>query len=524
MLLTRALALSVLGSATSVGLALLLVAPVAAADAAGDSALVLEEGIDVGSISRLDLDAVRLIIDQSDDVSAPVPARIRELSLEESVKTSLEQNLGLQIIELSEAQSQEAIRESKAKFHPSLEVGGAAKGTKINHDFRADESTDTQNAQALIRQEMPTGGRVGLGVGYQREFSDLFNDVVGDPTPGVNLQSEVEIAGLGIEISQPLLRGGRTYVARRSILDAEYDNEISRAELSAEILHVTADTKAAYYQVVRALRQIEVIQAALERDQQLVDASTALYDAGRVSKVDVLSADISQASNRARLASARADLELARNRLRQVIGLPITVQVDVTDRTIPFRPIHIQLQRWIRLALDRRPEMMKVQSQIEKADLTLRVTKNAALPSLDVQGAFQPGFDWASYAWNAGVMFQIPLGNVGPRSQVRQAEIQTHKMKRELAQQRRLIDLEVREVEIRLRENIERIKMLTAQVESARSKGEIARGRFEMGLSNNLDITNADEDLVRAESQLLEALVDYATNIAQLEARIGGPI
>jgi outer membrane protein TolC len=143
---------------------------------------------------------------------------------------------------------------------------------------------------------------------------------------------------------------------------------------------------------------------------------------------------------------------------------------------------------------------------------------------LDVEGGFQPGFDWASYNWNAGLQFQIPLGNVGPRSQVKRAAIETHKVKRELVRQRRAIDLEVREVEIRLRENVERIKLLTSQVQTARSKGELARGRFEMGLANNQDITNADEGLVRAESQLLEAVVDYATNLARLEARIGGPL
>ena len=61
-------------------------------------------------------------------------------------------------------------------------------------------------------------------------------------------------------------------------------------------------------------------------------------------------------------------------------------------------------------------------------------------------------------------------------------------------------------------------------VASARQKREIARGRFELGLANNLDITNADEELIRAESLLLTALVDHATNVARLEASIGGSL
>ncbi len=69
-----------------------------------------------------------------------------------------------------------------------------------------------------------------------------------------------------------------------------------------------------------------------------------------------------------------------------------------------------------------------------------------------------------------------------------------------------------------------RVENLTAAVTSAREKREIARGRFEMGLANNLDITNADQELIRAETLLLEALVDYATNIALLESRVGGAL
>ena len=90
--------------------------------------------------------------------------------------------------------------------------------------------------------------------------------------------------------------------------------------------------------------------------------------------------------------------------------------------------------------------------------------------------------------------------------------------------QKREIELDVRAVEIRLREGIDRLKSLILQVENARSKGEIARGRFEMGLASNLDITDADAEQVRSESLLLAALVEYASNRARMEASIGGPL
>jgi outer membrane protein len=287
---------------------------------------------------------------------------------------------------------------------------------------------------------------------------------------------------------------------------------------------VTAETKAAYYATIGAARQVEVIEQAIERDDKLIRASTALFDAGRVSKVDLFSAEISQSNDRARLATAQADLEIAQNALRKVIGLPIDVEIEVTDSTIPFRPIRIELDTWIIRALDTRPELTRLQAQLEKVELAVKVSKNSTLPTLDVSGGFSPGFDWKSYNYSAGLSMEYQIGNVAAESRLSQVRLERDKIRHEIARARRDIDLEVREIEIRLRENVLRLRNLTTSVASARQKGEIARGRFEMGLANNLDITNADEELIRSESLLLQALVDYATNIAQLEARIGGEL
>ena len=65
---------------------------------------------------------------------------------------------------------------------------------------------------------------------------------------------------------------------------------------------------------------------------------------------------------------------------------------------------------------------------------------------------------------------------------------------------------------------------MTEEVEQARAKLEIANVRFQLGLANNLDITDADTDLTDSESDLLTAITDYASNLARIEAAIVRPI
>ena len=482
-------------------------------------------GIEVGSISDLNLEIVRQIIDQSDDAGAPSIGSSRTLSLEQAVELSLEKNLGLQVslkvTEINEA----GLRANQAKFHPVLEVTGGARGTKrgSSDQNRDDQFTENEDVLVGVRQAVPTGGQVSVGLAYSREYTDEnYSPVNGGATE--NLETISEIGGVGIEIVQPLLRGGRVFVARKAILDAEYDTEISRAELNGQILAVTAETKTAYYKVIQSMRVIEVIKEALQRDADLIRASRALFEAGRVSKIDVLSAEINQANDQARLATGEAERELAQNALRKVLGLPIDTQVQVSDQTIPFDPIEIELEKWVQEALLRRPEMVRARTEIEKVELSVRVRKNETLPSLDVLGGFEPGFDGDSWNWKARGQFSYPIGNVAARSRLKQATLDRARLNTELVRVKRAIELEIREVEIRLRQALARLKSLVVGVENARSKRKIARGRFEMGLANNLDIRNADEELISTETALLDALVGYASNIALLEARVGGSL
>ena len=77
---------------------------------------------------------------------------------------------------------------------------------------------------------------------------------------------------------------------------------------------------------------------------------------------------------------------------------------------------------------------------------------------------------------------------------------------------------------VAVRRAFEELLALTEEVEQARAKLEIANVRFQLGLANNLDITDADTDLTDSESDLLTAITDYASNLARIEAAIVRPI
>ena len=486
-----------------------------AATALGESS-----GLDVGRVSDLDLGAVRRLIDESRGDLEALPSELKVLTLEESLKIALEHNLGLQITALEVEAQEYEIPTAKAKFYPTAGLAAEAGDLRIESNSGEVDKAEMQRGGAFVQQEIPTGGALTLEAGYSRYVSDDAPVLPGGPRD----RSTTEGAGLRIELRQPLLRGGRIYVARREILDAEFNLEIRQSQLQAEILEVGAEIKTAYYRTIEARRLIQVIEDAIARDRKLIEYSQALYDAGHVSSRDVLSAELRLASNETRLAQRRAGLATAKNGLRDALGLPVETQIEIADRTIPFYPVELKLGEWIERAHANRPELMMLRTRLEQSELTLKIRKNALLPSLDVVGDYGQGADFRSHDWHVGLALEFPIGNVAARSLLAAAESDHTRIERQYVEEKRRIERELQDIEINLRENLDRLKALMDSVEQARAKGKIARARFEQGLANNLDITDADEALVNAESLLLRALVGYATNVAVLEARIAGPL
>ena len=490
----------------------------------------------VGRASEIDTQALRHAIettrgDLAGATRGDVPMRV--LDLEEAMRIALEHNLRLQISALDRDIVEREVPARRAFFHPTPGFHFVATDSRIENPLDipdgggpiVKESGSVNNysqlSQAFVRQELPTGAQVTVGVDLLRESGD---DFAGD---------EGHEGGAQIELRQPLMRGGRIYVATAPIRDAEYSVGILESRLRAQILQVIAEAKQAYYNTILAERLIQVSEQAIARDRELIEASEALFRAGRASQRDIVSAQIQLSDDLSDLAARHAERDVAQLALRDVLGLAIGEYLKPADSSVPFEPVALRLGQWIEHALANRPEIQEILYRLDQSALAVRVAGNAVLPKLDLIGVFRRddfdtssrrvwGFD--SQGWLAGVEFQVPFGNVAARERLRALALQYARIERELENQRRLIELEVRTEELGLRENLAELEAQTDKVEQARSKLDIAQVRYQRGISDNLDVTDAQQDLVDAESDLLAAVVDYTNGLARLEARIAGPL
>jgi outer membrane protein TolC len=521
-----------------VGSCLLLSLPAAAeAPPAVDSPALLIVGV-----SEVDTNEV---LERIENARSSAEARAPEqtpllLSLEEALQVALEANLRLQISALDRDIADALVPAARAKFHPVPGFDVEAGSTRLvdgPDDFTSPvglvpgtREDDEQSATPFVRQELPTGGLMTVSARFLRDSIDDRRNI---PADELSESGDRYLGGTAIVLSQPLMRGGRVYVARREILDAEYNLGIAEAQLRAEILRVSAEVKQAYYNAILAKRLIEVSEAALVRDRSLLEASEALFDAGRANRRDVLSAQIRISDDESSLAANQASFDDAQLVLRDVLGTAIARPVQPSDAHIPFDPVPIETGKWVLQAVENRPEIRALLTRLDQTALAVRVAENDVLPALDFLGGYaRAGFsdssrttwDMESQEWFTGLHFEIPLGNVAAKERLRAAKLANRRVERELRNQQRLIEVEVRTEVINLRENFADLAAQTAKLEQARDKFETASTRFRLGLADNFDVTDAQEDVVDAETAFLGSMVDYVNSQARLEASIAGPL
>src|SRR5207247_7218185 len=135
---------------------------------------------------------------------------------------------------------------------------------------------------------------------------------------------------------QPLLRDFSIDFARQQLTSSRTNRDIADTRLRESIVHTTANVKAAYWNLVSALANVEARRSALALAQELVRVNKAKVDVGTSPPLDLVSAQAEVAGNQEQLIIAETAVKQAEDRLRVLIFDPTvrgnwTVQIDPVD-------------------------------------------------------------------------------------------------------------------------------------------------------------------------------------------------
>jgi outer membrane protein len=412
---------------------------------------------------------------------APLAENVLQLSMKRAVEIALtpEGSPRVALAMESVKQAQDQAREAKAAFLPT--VDGTIK-----------ETSETVNLKT---------------------FGIKFPTV-----PGFNFPSFVGPFGVfdaraSVEQSVFSFSDIRKYKASRAAAAA------SASDLSATRNQVSDQVARAYVACLRADAALETAQANVDLSNALLKLASQEKDAGTGTGIEITRAEVQLANDQQRLIVADNDRRKAVLQLLRAMGLNLASDVAFTDK-LSYAAVDVAtLEASLEEARKQRAELQAQQQREKVAQLNYGSVSAERLPSASAFGNYGPtGLTPASSRGTsqAGITVQVPIFDGFRRearrdeslSQFRQEKTRTH----DLEQQ---IELDVRLALDNLRSS--KAEVQTAQDGLVLAQNEVAQAqrRYQAGVTNSIEVTDAQTRLDRARDNRIAALYDY--NLARID-------
>ncbi len=307
---------------------------------------------------------------------------------------------------------------------------------------------------------------------------------------------------------------------------AKYMQQAVEQQLDRTDQELVYQAVQAYFGVLLAQRQERVAEEALKTAQAIEASSRARVESGTVVDSDLLSAQVLTSRRRQELIQTRDALALARTQLALALEMPADTayapQEALEEHQFPTETV-AELES---KALDKRPDLKRVESERGAQAKTVSMAKGALAPRLNVFGSWEtdipsPGWNGGNN-WIAGAELQFELFDGGGK----RAHIAREKAVQERAAAMRdayrdQIRLEVRKAYYEYDAARQQVEVARDAIAHADESLRINQNRYEGGLSTVSDLLQVEEAAHRAKADYWQAVYRVQTSYAGVELATG---
>jgi outer membrane protein TolC len=273
-----------------------------------------------------------------------------------------------------------------------------------------------------------------------------------------------------------------------------------------------------YLLVIADRSQVESALAQRDTAKALFDQTTDQKKAGLAAAVDVLRSDVELQAREQRLIVARNTLAKQKRVLARAIGLPPGQAFDIATE-VDYQPLATaSLDEALQQAYISRPDYKSATEQVRSAELQKKAASAERYPTLSALGDYgSVGTNFASNhgTVNASAELRLPIfqgGRVHGDNLV--ADSVLARMRQRLENLRAAIDQQVRDSFLDLQDTTEEVSVEKNAVQLASQTLQQSRDRFTSGVTDNIEVVQAQESLADANDAFIASLYRY--NIAKI--------
>ena len=299
---------------------------------------------------------------------------------------------------------------------------------------------------------------------------------------------------------------------------ATSNETVTRLNLKDAHELVVLATGNVYLEAIAGAARVETAQAQVATAKALHDKAVAQQQAGVSPAIDTLRAQVQFQTRQQQLIVATNDFAKQKLVLARVIGLAAGQEVSLAEHA-PYEPFPIpDLQESLQRAYKLRSDYKAAQSRVAAAQFEYSAARAGYYPTLNFAANYGqigavPGDVLPTFA--AIGTLNIPIFEGGKvHADVLKAEASLRQAEAQLADVRGLIDQDVRNALLDLKSSSDQVEVAQSSVNLAEQALAQSRDRFSAGVTDNLEVIQAQEAVASAHESLISSL--YFHNLAKV--------
>lgn len=479
--------------------------------------------------------------------AAAVARPVVDLRIDEAVQRALERNLDIAVERLNPQTVDLSLSGLLANYKPAFT---STVGYRDNNQFTTSQTagadilnTATFTGNVGLAKNIPWGGG-SFNVGFTNNRVNNSNRFA-TRNPTLN-------SGITANVFQPLLRSFRTDSTRTQIRVTQINQQMSQVQLKSVVTNTLSNVRNAYWDLVYAVGAVDVAQRSLDLANRLVQDNRTRVEIGTLAPLDVVQAESEAATRRQTLVTAVAAQRTAELALKRLIvsGTDDPVwkaQLNPVDRP-DYAPENIDVDAAIRRALAERTDIVTAKEQLDINNTNLKLLRDQTLPAVDLSGGYGlsgiggttyvrnglggsisdivPGGYWDALrtlgnldapSWNLAINVTYPLGTSSADANLARGRVQVQQSLAQIKQLELQVATDVTNAALNVQSNLESVQAARAARELMQQRLDAENSKFEVGMSTNFFVVQAQRDLADAANTELRALLNYRKSLVDFD-------
>lgn len=274
-----------------------------------------------------------------------------------------------------------------------------------------------------------------------------------------------------------------------------------------------------------AAARVETAESRVRASEALEALARHQREAGLADGLDVLRAQVQLANDRQNRLVTRNSYEQSLLVLARSIGDDMATPIVLAEKLGFKRLDPPQIEQSIKGALENRPDYHSLIAQRDSVKDQIKATRSRYLPKIIVSGSYGgSGVDNRGGMEGSGVIqgnLIMPLFDADRKGERLQLESRLKQIEQQIADQKRGIEQDIREAMLNLHSADEQVKVARSGLELAERELQFASDRFKNGVTNNIEVVNAQDSLSRAHDNNINALAKHAEAKIALARALG---